>query len=129
MFMVILVVAPRRFMMEQKFQQPPRKQQQLEFPGPISHGPQPADGNIIILTKYFALCMNIQRASVAFSLKDWHVLYCPRTSVWCFRVLPWCSGAEFTQACHFWHSWREPCSVRLSLRHNLLWRFNKASKC
>lgn len=66
---------------------PRKKQQQLKFPVHISHGLQPVDGNIIILTKYFALCTNIQRASVAFSLQDWHVLYCPRTFIWCFRVL------------------------------------------
>lgn len=73
--------------MEQKFQQAPRKQPQLKFPVHISHGAPPADGNIIILTKYFSLCMSIQRASVAFSLQDWHILYCPRTFMWSFRGL------------------------------------------
>lgn len=74
-------------MMEQKFQQPPRKQQQLKFPVHISHGLLPADGNILILTKYFTLCMNIQRASVMLSPQDWHILYCPRTFIWYFRPL------------------------------------------
>jgi hypothetical protein len=53
----------------------PRRQQQLKFPVHISCGFLPADGNIIILTKYFTLCMNTQRASVALSLQDWHILY------------------------------------------------------
>lgn len=39
----------------QTFQQPPEKQQRLMFPVHISHGLRPGDGNIIILTKYFAL--------------------------------------------------------------------------
>lgn len=41
----------------------------------------------------------------------------------------WWSGAVFTPSCHFWHSWKEPCSVHLSLRHNLRWHFNKANEC
>lgn len=85
--------------MEQKFQQPPRKQKQLKFPVHISHGLQPVDGNIIILTKYFTLCMNIQRASVAFSLQDWHILLLPK-NVYMMLQSPRLGGVELSSLNH-----------------------------
>lgn len=108
---------------------PRKKQQQLKFPVHISHGLQPVDGNIIILTKYFALCTNIQRASVAFSLQDWHVLYCPRTFIWCFRVLDLVEWSCIHSVMSFLTFLKRALFSRLSLRHNLQWGFNKASKC
>lgn len=128
MFMVILVVTPRRFMMGWTFQQPPGKQQQLTFPVHISHGRQPVDGNIIILTKYFTLCMNIQRASVAFSLQDWHILYCPRTFIGCFRVLDLVEWNCIHSIMSFLTFSKRALFSHISLRHNLHWRFNKASE-
>lgn len=97
--MVILLVTPRRFMMEQKFQQPPRKHQQLKFPVHISYGHWPADGNIIILTKYFPLCKSIQRASVAVPLQNWHTLCCPRTFIWVLQS-PLLGGVELYSLNH-----------------------------